>query len=81
VASHSELFLEYAIHFPRRQCSATCLEIKENNNIPTLPWPAQSPDINIIENSWLLLKNQVKRQITNIDTVNDLKAVPREDPG
>lgn len=48
---------------------------KENNNIPTLTWPAQSPDVNIIENIWLLLKNQVKRHMMNIDTVDDLKAV------
>ena len=47
---------------------------KENyNNIKTLTWPAQCPDINIIENIWLLLKNQVKRHMMNIDTVG-LKA-------
>lgn len=33
---------------------------KENNNIPTLPLPAQSPYINIIENIWLLLKKSSK---------------------
>lgn len=51
--------------------------LKENNNIPTLTWPVQSPDINIIENIWLFLKNQVKRHniMMNIDTVDDLKAV------
>lgn len=51
--------------------------MKGNNNIPTLTWPVHSPDINIIENIWLFLKNQVKRHniIMNIDTVDDLKAV------
>lgn len=51
--------------------------LKENYNIPTLTWPVQSSDINIIENIWLFLKNQVNRHniMMNIDTVDDLKAV------
>lgn len=49
------------------------IDLKENNNISTLTWPAQSPDINIIDNIWLLLKNQIKGHMMNIDTV-DLKA-------
>jgi transposase len=35
-----------------RQCNAW----KADNNIPILPWPAQSPDINVIENVWRVLK-------------------------
>jgi hypothetical protein len=48
---------------------------KDRNQIPCLPWPAQSPDFNIIENIWLLIKNHVKRNIPNITTVNELRDV------
>jgi hypothetical protein len=34
---------------------------KEENNINTLPWPVQSPDLNITENVWKVLKIQVQR--------------------
>jgi hypothetical protein len=35
-----------------RQCNAW----KADNNIPILSWPAQSPDIDVIENVWKVLK-------------------------
>ena len=35
---------------------------KQENDIPCMNWPPQSPDINIIENIWKTLKNQIKKK-------------------
>jgi len=37
------------------------VEYKLRNNIKSFFWPAEFPDINIIENIWLLLKNALKK--------------------
>ena len=42
-----------------------------DNSTKLLPWPAQSPDINIIENLWAFVKRDLK---DNYDRAEDLKA-------
>ena len=51
---------------------------KADNNIPILPWPAQSPDINVIENVWRVLKIHINRRVNYIKTKADLERVVTE---
>jgi hypothetical protein len=39
---------------------------KTENDIPTLEWPPQSPDLNIIENVWKVIKTKIQRRIDDI---------------
>ena len=38
----------------------------------SLEWPAQSPDLNIIENIWLYMKRELQKSVVDITTKNDL---------
>ena len=38
----------------------------------SLEWPAQSPDLNIIENIWLYMKRELQKFVVDITTKNDL---------
>ena len=37
-----------------------------------MEWPAQSPDLNIIENIWLYMKRELQKSAVDIATKNDL---------
>lgn len=57
----------------RAKCVKDWLAVSE---IPTLEWPAQSPDLNPIENAWLLIKKRVAA--TKPTSLDDLKKKIKE---
>lgn len=48
------------------------IQWKQRNQIPCMMWPAQSPDINIIENVWRKMKILLQRRVHEIHSRNDL---------
>ena len=51
---------------------------KKDNNIASLPWPAQSPDLNPIENLWDELERQVRNHKPLPKNPNDLWEILQE---
>ena len=49
-------------------------EFIARNRIKNMSWPAQSPDLNIIENVWLYIKRKLQQRMHRINTENDLYA-------
>ena len=45
---------------------------KQNNRINGTDWPAQSPDLNIIENIWLRVKRDIEKTTLHIQTPEQL---------
>ena len=47
-------------------------QFPEENNIPTLEWPGNSPDLNPIENAWNVIKNELgKSRPSRIDELRE----------
>lgn len=50
----------------------TTQDFLRRNGIKTMSWPAQSPDINVIENIWLFIKRKLQMRTGNIKCSDDL---------
>ena len=82
MAGHCPTFSYKPLHIPRGQCpcheSRRTNQWKTENDIPTLEWHPQSPDLDIIENVWKVIKTKVQRRIDDIRNAEDLKTVVAE---
>ena len=50
----------------------TVKNYKDQNEVTSIEWPAQSPDLNIMENIWLYMKRERQKSAVVIATKNDL---------
>ena len=48
-------------------------DFRRNNQLKSMNWPAQSPDLNIIENCWWRLKRELQKRAANISNVHDMR--------
>lgn len=77
MAYNSLSFSWRKLYFSRWQCAPvhharSTQDFIHRNGIRTMSWPAQSPDINIIENLWLLIKRKLQMHVEQIKSKDDL---------
>ncbi len=58
------------------KASAKCINVNVNVNVTVLDWPANSPDLNPIENLWGIVKRKMRD--TRPNNADELKATVKE---
>jgi hypothetical protein len=57
-----------------RNCDSLPAVYRRERGVEVLSHPANSPDLNPIEGIWNVIKERVKQQLININSINELKA-------
>jgi len=72
MASCMQKFCWKAIHFPGDHRSLLTRLWKKEHHISSFTWPAQSPDINVIENVLKVIKVHVQKDLSCIKSRQNL---------